>query len=46
MRREYPPDDVLVELNSKSARQLLLDARTAEAWVASFQFYDRADQFC
>ena len=45
MRCQYPPDDVFVELDPKSVRQLLRDARTTKAWVARFSFEDRADQF-
>jgi len=42
---QYPPDDVLIELDPKSVRQLLRDSRTTKAWVALFEFDDRADQF-
>jgi hypothetical protein len=42
---QYPADYVFVELRPKSVRRQLRDLRTANAWIALFQFDDRPGQF-
>jgi len=43
--REHPADDILVDFDAKGVRNLLCNARTANAGVAAFELDDRVDEF-
>ncbi len=42
---QYPPHDILIDLDPKGIRDLLSDSRAAEARVAPFHLNDGMDQF-
>src|SRR6266403_2689910 len=43
--RQHPADDVFVDIDAESVRNLLCDAGTANAGVAAFELDDRVDEF-
>src|SRR6266852_8263782 len=43
--REYPADDVFVDIDAKGVRNLLCDAGTANTGIAAFELDDRVDEF-
>ncbi len=43
--RQHPADDVFVDIDAESVRNLLCDAGTANAGVAAFELDDRLDEF-
>jgi len=43
--REYPADDVFVDIDAKGVRNLLCDAGTANTGIAAFELDDRIDEF-
>ena len=45
MLREHPADDVFVDIDAESVRNLLCDAGTANTGVAAFELDDRIDEF-
>ena len=43
--RQHPADDVFVDIDAESVRNLLCDAGTANMGVAAFELDDRVDEF-